>query len=83
MGEIRRVLKPGGTLIIGTPDYGRMFWVILEEAYNRITPGGHCHEHISKFTMRTFRALIRDAGFAFRRARYVGGGELIIKAVKE
>lgn len=82
MQEITRVLKPGGTLIIGTPDYGRMFWVILEEAYNRVTPGGHCHEHITKFTMKTFRALIDGAGYKAVLARYVGGGELIIKAIK-
>jgi dolichol-phosphate mannosyltransferase len=82
MWEIRRVLKPGGTLIIGTPDFGRLFWIILEEIYDRVAPSAYGHEHITRFTMASFRRLILEAGFEIKRARYVGGGELIIKATK-
>jgi dolichol-phosphate mannosyltransferase len=82
MEEIRRVLKPGGRLIIGTPDYDRMFWVILEEFYNALKPEAYAHEHIAHYTLGSMRRLLAENGFRHLRSRYVGGGELIQLAVK-
>lgn len=82
MGEIRRVMKSGGRLIIGTPDYDRIVWVILEEFYNAIKPAAYAHEHIAHYTLGSMRRLLADNGFEHRRSRYVGGGELIQLAVK-
>jgi dolichol-phosphate mannosyltransferase len=83
MDEIRRVMKPGGRLIIGTPDYDRMFWVILEEFYNGLKPEAYAHEHIAHYTLGSMRRLLADNGFRHLRSRYVGGGELVQLAVKE
>ena len=83
MGEIRRVMKPGGRLIIGTPDYDRMFWVILEHFYNALKPEAYAHEHISHYTLGSMRTLLADHGFRHVRSRYVGGGELVQLAIKE
>jgi SAM-dependent methyltransferase len=83
MDEIRRVMKPGGRLIIGTPDYDRMFWVILEEFYNALKPEAYAHEHIAHYTLGSMRRLLAENGFLHLRSRYVGGGELIQLAVKE
>ena len=82
MGEIRRVLKPGGRLIIGTPDYDRMFWVILEYFYNALKPEAYAHEHIAHYTLGSMRKLLADNGFEHLRSRYVGGGELVQLAVR-
>jgi len=82
MSEIRRVLKPAGRLIIGTPDYDRMFWVILEEFYNAIKPEAYAHEHISPYTLGSMRRLLADNGFAHLRSRYVAGAELVQLAAK-
>lgn len=83
MSEIRRVMKPGGRLIIGTPDYDRMFWVILENFYNALKPEAYAHEHISHYTLGSMRKLLADNGFRHVRSRYVGGGELVQLAIKE
>jgi len=82
MGEVRRILKPGGRLIIGTPDYDRMFWVILEHFYNALKPEAYAHEHIAHYTLGSMRRLLADNGFEHVRSRYVGGGELVQLAVK-
>ncbi len=82
MGEIRRVMKPGARLIIGTPDYNRMFWVILEYFYNALKPEAYAHEHIAHYTLGSMRRLLADNGFEHLRSRYVGGGELVQLAVR-
>lgn len=80
MDEIRRVTAPGGTLIFGTPDYATIAWPILEWAYDRVVPQGHCHEHITFFTRGSVRRLLRASGFEPEEERYVGWGELIVRA---
>lgn len=82
MGEVRRVLRRGGRLIIGTPDYDRMFWTVLEHFYNAISPQAYAHEHITHYTLGSMRRLLADNGFEHLRSRYVGGGELVQLAVK-
>jgi dolichol-phosphate mannosyltransferase len=82
MAEIRRVLKPGGRLIIGTPDYDRIFWLILEWFYGKLRPEAYAHEHISHYTLGSMRRLLAENGFEHVRSLYVGGGELIQLALK-
>ncbi len=83
LAEIRRVLRPGGRLIIGTPDYARLFWWILEWFYGKLRPEAYAHEHISHYTLRSMRRLLAAHGFEHRCSRYVGGAELVQLALRK
>jgi dolichol-phosphate mannosyltransferase len=80
--EMWRVLRPGGVLIVGTPDYGRWRWRLLEWVYGKILPGAYAHEHITHFTHKTLSKKLEDCGFLVEGCRYVGYCEMIFKAWK-
>jgi dolichol-phosphate mannosyltransferase len=80
--EMHRILRPGGTLILGTPDYARRLWLVLEWIYGKIMPGAYAHEHITRFTRRTLHQRLVESGFEVLDCRYVGYCEMIFKARK-
>jgi dolichol-phosphate mannosyltransferase len=82
LGETWRVLEPGGVLILGTPDYGRPLWHLIEWAYARILPDAYAHEHITHFTRERLLARLRGIGYEVLDCRYVGFCEMIVKARK-
>lgn len=80
--ELARVLKPGGQLILGTPDYGRMIWRLTELLYHLIIPGGYADKHITRYDRSALGRLLREAGFEVLEARTICGGELILRCRK-
>jgi dolichol-phosphate mannosyltransferase len=80
--EMTRVLRPGGMLILGTPDYGRWLWWVLEWIYGKILPGAYAHEHITHYTRTALKARLVAAGYEIRDLRYVGLCEMIFRAEK-
>jgi hypothetical protein len=81
MEELVRVIRPGGLLILGTPDYGRRLWRTLEWIYGRVFPGGYAKEHINRYTYEGLREVLeRDLGLEVLDCRYVGRSEMIFKA---
>ena len=61
--EARRVLRPGGRLLLTTPNY-QSFWPIMEWAVDRLNmaPKMAGEQHISKFNPALLRGLLRDCG---------------------
>jgi len=55
----RRVLKPGGRLILNTPDLGSASRRVLGTDWGVLTPA----EHLTYFTGRTLRRMLERAGF--------------------
>lgn len=82
MHEMWRVLRPGGTLILGTPDYDRWSWVALEWIYGKVLPGAYAHEHITHYTRRGLSEALAARGFEILDCQYVGYSEMIFKARK-
>jgi len=80
--EMNRILRPGGRLVIGTPDYGTRAWRFTEAIYQRLMPGGYADEHVTHFTRESLAADLAAAGFSVRSHRYVYTGELVMAAEK-
>jgi ubiquinone/menaquinone biosynthesis C-methylase UbiE len=82
LAEMHRVLRPGGTLVLGTPDYARWLWPVLEWIYGKVAPGAYAHEHITRFTRRRLHQRLVESGFDVLDCQYVGYCEMIFKARK-
>jgi dolichol-phosphate mannosyltransferase len=80
--EIRRVLRTGGTLILGTPDYATLGWRIIEPIYGFLMPGGYKDEHITHYTLEQLREILARYGIAIEETAYVARSELILRCRK-
>jgi dolichol-phosphate mannosyltransferase len=82
LSEFRRVLAPGGTLVLGTPDYSSRIWTTLERLYGAVCPGGYAHEHINHYTEDGLRKELEDCGFRVDAVKKICRSEMIFKAVR-
>ena len=78
ISELIRVLRPGGRLVLGTPDYDRWEWVYMEKAYGFFKPGGYADEHIAHYTYAGLVKYFTALGFTHEATRYILRGELIL-----
>ena len=80
--EMRRVLRTGGMLILGTPDYATLGWRIIEPIYGFVMPGGYKDEHITHYTLDQLRKILGRHGIVIEETAYVAGSELILRCRK-
>lgn len=80
--DMVRVLRPAGTLILGTPDYGRWIWRLLEGAYKKVFPQGYAVEHVNRYTRRSLWKELERLGLIVMEVQYIAGSEMIFRAVK-
>jgi SAM-dependent methyltransferase len=73
LSEVRRVLAPGGRLLLTTPSHGRLR-VALGGIERFSEPLG---DHLHLYTRRSLRALLGEFGFGDVAVRAVGGPPLM------
>ncbi len=78
--ELVRVIVPGGLLVLGTPDYARRRWLVLEWLYGKVFPNGYVKEHINRYTRKGLQQELVELGLEVLSYRYVGGSEVIFAA---
>lgn len=76
--EVARVQRPGGRLVLGTPDYGRWTWRVFETLYRRVAPGGYADDHITRYTHPELVALVTGFGYRYVRTDHVLASEMIL-----
>lgn len=76
--ELLRVLRPGGLLILGTPDYDTIGWRTIEPVYAFVLPGGYRDEHITHYTYDSLVALAAQHNLEIVDTAYVCRSELIL-----
>jgi dolichol-phosphate mannosyltransferase len=76
--ELVRVLRPGGLLVVGTPDYASLGWQLIEPLYRLATPGAAEEVPVARYTRAGVRELARMHGLEIVAMRYVLGSELIV-----
>ncbi|MFI5365780.1 MAG: glycosyltransferase [Candidatus Binatia bacterium] len=81
--ELVRVLRPGGLLILGTPDYDTIGWRTIEPLYGIFAPGGYKDEHITHYTLASLTELAARHGLQIVDQAYVFGSELILAMRKK
>jgi SAM-dependent methyltransferase len=75
--ELFRVLKPGGRLVMGTPDCSRWEWIYLEKLYERIVPEA-ANGHAARYTRTELLDLLERKGLTHETTHYIAGAELIM-----
>ena len=82
LSEVRRVLRPRGTLLLTTPHHGPLTLLRLAVSPRRFAAHFEPRsDHVRFFSPRTLRALLDDLGFDVERLR-VSRATILVRAIR-
>jgi dolichol-phosphate mannosyltransferase len=83
LSELDRVLCPGGLLVLGTPDYSKWEWNLIEKLYKLMLPQAYADEHITHYKYQEIiDEFISKRGYRLEERRYILQAELILSLRK-
>lgn len=83
LDELDRALAPGGTLVLGTPDYSKWQWTAVKWLYGLFLPQADADEHLVHYTrQKLLDAFVDQRGYTLEDERYILQGELILRLRK-
>ncbi|MBI4587760.1 MAG: glycosyltransferase [Candidatus Rokubacteria bacterium] len=82
LSELTRVIRPGGVLLVSTPEYGRGLWEPIERIYKLLIPGGYADEHISRFRAEELQGLLIELGMEIEHVERMLASILFMRARK-
>jgi SAM-dependent methyltransferase len=83
LSELDRVLCPHGLLVLGTPDYSRWEWLLIERIYKFVLPQAYADEHITHYTYTGIvHEFVNQRGYSVEATHYILHGELIVSLRK-
>jgi len=71
LATVRRILRPGGLLVLGTPNEGSWWWQL---AYRRAPEVRATTDHVHFYTAQTLGAKMRAAGLTVTEVHHMGWG---------
>jgi dolichol-phosphate mannosyltransferase len=78
LAEMTRVVRPGGRLVVATPDYGRRRWRALGALYRHIVPGAGDHPPRARYSRRRLVEEMERRGMRLEAERHILGAEMIL-----
>jgi len=81
--EINRVLKPGGALVLGTPDYDTIGWRIIEPLYGFFLPHGYKDSHITRYSKNSLKQILSKHSFDIKEMKYILRSDLFVECKKQ
>ncbi|MCJ8330275.1 MAG: glycosyltransferase [Lentisphaeria bacterium] len=76
--EAVRVLKPGGKLLVTTPDYGKIFWPLIKRIYKLFVSDKAAHDHVSHYDEKTIKENFEKHGLNVLKTKRMFGAILFV-----